>query len=367
MSSLRLFFIYLVTIVLFVIYANDRPNYRPSRISPLIKAHLKVMKSLQTKNHFALNRAFIIGDKRSLTKDLRVRFKRLHLAHLFTPSGIHFSSFYMFFIPLFTWLSKKKKYKTKKILELSLCTMPFFLNKFYSLKRISLMRIYHIFFRSIKIKVETYHIFLVSFLIDYFFGTFSKSPMSYSYSFLFLGSLLSCNRIESRLLNFLCANLLISFLTFSKVNIIGFILGFFTTALFSILFPIIFISYWLSSFLHLDLSFPFLLIIDHLTLFFSNISQYCPLVGIDFMGLIFLLIFIFKRKLRFIIFSLLFSSHALYNLPPKRLRKSENQIQVHHNSWVIYKGYEVMKQEDQKCKRIILRRGHQIRCRKTKI
>ncbi|OUR93653.1 hypothetical protein A9Q84_19490 [Halobacteriovorax marinus] len=352
-----------MTIILFMIYSNKTPAFRPTRISPIIKSHLKVMKKLQTRNQFALTRAFVIGDKKSLTKKLKETFNRLHLVHLFTPSGIHFSSFYMFFIPLFAWLKKRKRYKTKKFLEVLLCTLPFFLNKFYSLKRISLLRVYGMFTKSLKLKIDIYQIFLGTFLIDYLFGTFDKSPMSFTFSFLFLGSLLSAKKFESRMINFLCANLLISFLTISKVNIIGFVLGFFTTAIFSLLFPLIFVTYWPSSILEIDLSYPFVYIIELLTNSFSTVSNFCPFLSLDFFGLLLLIVFIFKRKVLLLVIAVLISSETVYNLPKKRLRKKENHVTIDKMNWKVHRSYEVAKNSKRKCKRLILRNGHLIRCK----
>jgi len=217
--------------------------------------------------------------------------------------------------------------------------------------------------KTAKLKIDIYQIFLGSFLIDFIFGTFDKSPMSYIFSFLFLGSLLSAEKFESRIINFLCANLLISFLTISKVNVVGFILGFFTTALFSLLFPLLFVTYWPSSILEIDLSFPFVYIIEFLTFNFSGISKFCPLVSIDFFGLIFLIIFIFKKKIFILILSVLISSESLYNLPKNRLRKMETFQRIEKLNWKIHRDYEIAMDSKIKCKRLLLRNGHRITCR----
>ncbi len=367
MNRWRFPFILLISLILFLInIGTKRPPYKLTKTSPLIESHLTRMRGIQSREDFALSRAFILGDKRSLTKDLKTKFSGLHINHLFTPSGIHFSSFFILFLPLIKKLRKKEKKKLAFCIELTLCLLPFGLNQFYSLKRISILRISSMTFRGLKYKIDFFHIFLLSFLFDFIFGTYSKNPMSYAFSFLFLGSLLSNTRLSSVALSFFSANLLLTIFFPIKVSLIGFFLGFFLTSIFSLLFPFLFISYWLSSLIYLNLSYPFLYIIQFLSNFFYQLSLYSSNLEIDLIGLIFILIYSFNRKLRFLLLALSLSSPRIYNVPTSRILQKENHLETIQKVWSINKGVERSVSQGKSCRRKILISGHQIRCRNTK-
>ena len=152
-------------LLLFINIGAPRSPYRVSRTSSFIYNHLERMKGIQSKEDFALTRAFILGDKRSLTKKLKTKFTRLHINHLFTPSGIHFSSFFILFLPLLKKLRKRGRRKVAFMIELAICLLPFSLGQFYSLKRISTLRITNLIFKNLKIKLDFFYIFSLSFLL----------------------------------------------------------------------------------------------------------------------------------------------------------------------------------------------------------
>ena len=353
-------------LLLFINVGAPRAPFKISQTSSFIYNHLERMRGIQNKEDFALTRAFILGDKRSLTKKLKTRFTGLHTNHLFTPSGIHFSSFLILFLPFLKKLRRRGNRKISFVLELIICLLPFGLSQFYSLKRISVLRISNLIFKYLNFKLDFFYIFSISFFLDFIFGTYSSSPMSFTFSFLFLGSLLSTARFSSIALSFLSANLILTLFLHIEVSLIGFFLGFLLTSIFSLIFPFVFISYWVSSFVLIDLTHPFLYIVKNLAHFFYNLSKYSPLLEIDLVGLFFILIYSSNRKLRFLIFSIILSSSRIYNIPTDRVKQRVSNSSPLHKVWRIDKGIERSRSDSQSCRRKILMRGHQIRCREIK-
>ncbi|ATH09206.1 hypothetical protein BIY24_15005 [Halobacteriovorax marinus] len=346
--------------------SKERASYRPIRQSDFIRAHLVRMQNIQERESFALSRAFILGDKRSLTKDLKQKFSTLHINHLFTPSGIHFSSFFILFLPLIKRLRKKELKKTALAIELILCLLPFGLNQLYSLKRISILRISNLIFKKLNLKMNIFTIFLLSFFFDFIFGTYKQSPMSYAFSFLFLGSLLATPKLSSIALSFFSANLFITLFFPSTVSLIGFFLGFIFTSLFSITFPFLFLLYWVSSLISLDLTYLFLKLYQFLVNSFYKFSILGPSVEIDLIGYSFLLIFTIIRRKRFLIFAIILSSNRVYNIPMERVSKSNLHREVRIDNWKVKGQKEVGLNKVMSCRRVILSKGHRITCRKIK-
>ena len=366
MKPTRLTLILAISTALFLIYSNKRSTFRPKKISPMIKEHLSQMKTIQSKNNFALTRAFVIGDKRSLKKDQKKEFSKLKINHLFTPSGIHFSSFFIIFIPLIRFLKKKKYIFASYALEFLLCLIPFGLNQLYSLKRISLLRISNLSLRPFKVKIDFFYLFIATFIFDFFFGTFNASPLSFTFSFLFIGVLLSTEKSSFILISFFVANLLISFFFHQNINILGFFLGFFITMIFSFLFPMIFLSYWPSSFVGIDLTSPFLFIIKSLVSISAKLANYSPDIEIDLIGLILIFLFSLKRKTLLLALAITLSSCRIYNIPQSRIRPIPKESSMVIKSWKIKNLKQVYKDKKLSCSRRIILSGHQVRCRDIK-
>ncbi|PIK14059.1 hypothetical protein [Halobacteriovorax sp. JY17] len=368
MFQWRFPFILITSLVLLSInIGNKKAPFKVTRSSSFIEEHLKRMKEVQDREDFALSRAFILGDKRSLTKDLKTSFSKLHINHLFTPSGIHFSSFFILFLPLIKNLRKKEKRKLAFGVELILCLLPFGLNQFYSLKRISTLRITGMLFRKLKYKIDFFYIFLLSFFFDFIFGTYTQNPMSYTFSFLFLGSLLSNIKFSSLAFSFFSANLLLTLFFPIKVSLIGFFLGFLLTSLFSLIFPFLFIFYWISSLTYLNLCFPLLKVFKLLTFYSYTLSKYSIDFEIDIIGLVFLLIYSNTRKIRYLALAISLSSSRVYNIPQNRIKIKNKNDEVVKMNWSIKKDREKAKTTNITCSRLILSAGHRLECRKKKI
>ena len=117
--------LYLLALIMFILFQDSRGVYK----SP----------SFQIDGP-RLSKAYVLGDKSELSRKLREAHQKLNLAHLFTPSGLHFqatlSLIYFFFLPLF-W---KKKAKLKLLLVV-VGILPLFWEGYLAIKRIIFLRL----------------------------------------------------------------------------------------------------------------------------------------------------------------------------------------------------------------------------------
>ena len=183
----RVFFIYLTSITLLVLakkveqkFSKPWPNMEASKLEKTLTSNSKpIRESFKKKVNFDLLAAYVTGNKKSLPIKLKKYHKTLNLMHLFTPSGLHFSSIYVFFIPLFNFL-KKKNTPVYFLTHTMLCAMPFLLSGFNSIKRICIFYILKVirgFLRQDQIKqIENFYLILLTFLIDGIRGSFNESP-----------------------------------------------------------------------------------------------------------------------------------------------------------------------------------------------
>lgn len=187
----------------------------------------------------SLLNAFISGNKRKVFPTVKRTFKRLGLSHLFTPSGVHLASLYFLVIPIL------RRLKNKLFVLLPLLAVAYFFTPFHSIKRILLMKTTNEWLKS----TDIFTVFLISFTWDFFMGTYSLSPMSFSYSFLFLGIIISfANSPKLYLpLALFGGQIIAQYLSPYPMPTTGFIWNFALTSLFGVLYPFFFLTYWFPS------------------------------------------------------------------------------------------------------------------------
>ena len=316
--SKYLIFVYITSYFLFSAQKDIAPKFNYKAQTCPWYSPLKKMKNSKEKK---LKKAFLCGVKKGIKRKTLIAYKKLNLYHLFTPSGIHYSCLLILLTPLILLLkrfNKKMETITKVILYLS----PWILPGFYSLKRIGAMK-------AIKMippfkKTTFSFIFFFYFFIDYFFGTRELSPISYNFSFLFIGVIaLAHNESYLKLSLFLFIGQMLYACVFSQtVNPLSFIFSFSLTALFSPLFILIMIENFLPKILFLEeVSNFFVRAFNEIVQFsFQLISP----IG-DLIPSIFLIIscyfFTQNKKYSAIFFLLIHSPNAL-NLSPSLFRQS---------------------------------------------
>ncbi len=299
---MKLIIVYLCFIFLYTTAQNTGPRY--FKKSDVPKYFLYIKKKFKSKENANLFFAYTTGlTKKKLSRRTKRNHRTFFLNHLFTPSGLHLSSF-LSFILIFKKLS---------FLKYFVFILPFFLNGFYSLKRIGGIQIINSIF-----SVKRFYIFLFVFLFDYIFGSYRHSPLSFTYSFLFLGCFYSVDKkiieilqLKRIIISIIFAQVLLCFLTGNFINPINTFLGFLLSSLFSLFFPI----------LVLTLLFPFFPLIsisEFLISFFNFLINIDTSFNFDLWPILpvtlgtFILLF-YKNKIYFWSILFLISSFPILN------------------------------------------------------
>ena len=175
------------------------------------------------------------GDKSSVSPLLKKALKEFGLIHLLTPSGIHLSS-----LLLFIFLFLRRKFHKFIYFILLFIFMP--LTGFYSLKRIIIFHILKCF------KISNQNSFILTFLIDILIGGYASSPLSFAFSFLCWGVIIFTQGSRFKLIyNLFLCQLIISYFTNFPINPISIIINPIFTSLFSFVFPLLSINFWILS------------------------------------------------------------------------------------------------------------------------
>lgn len=241
----KLLFTYFVFLCLMLIYQEVLANKQPLR-SPTLTYdyHQRILKKVpdDQKKYFNLLTAFTVGDTARL-KNLKTGYKKLGLVHLFTPSGFHFQAILFLFS-----LSLLRRWK-KSVLVVS--TMIFFLPGFEALKRIVLMKNLELYPQYLPSFLKNRHtLFLIVFFFFFLIGDYFRNPLSFAFSFLFLGVIYAQEEMtfKSWILTFwglFLGQLLVQMFFPMNINLGSFFLGYLLGIFFNLLFPIMIIFYLL--------------------------------------------------------------------------------------------------------------------------
>ncbi len=140
----------------------------------------------------ALWKAFLWGDTHDLSPQLRQAIRELNLPHLFTPSGLHLWAIRLAGSPLELVLYSLHPW-LHGLYQGILCLFPFTFQGLYALKRMAFFHLVllglHFWAKKKKKKLNFFAIFLSVFALDFIFGTYQQGALSFTLSFLFLGSI----------------------------------------------------------------------------------------------------------------------------------------------------------------------------------
>jgi competence protein ComEC len=182
--------------------------------------------------------SFNTGLKSKKLRKIKKKYQKLYMAHLFTPSGLHLAPFSYLLLRLFGKL---------RLLPLSFFSLLYYwilqFSALYSIQRILLMHIGKFAFP----KLSTQFIFSIVFLWDFIGGTFKYSPLSFTYSFIFLSAFIFSEN-KKWFFALIWGQLLISTINGIGFNPLYFLLGVLLSSFFSFIFPLIFLSFTFSNF-----------------------------------------------------------------------------------------------------------------------
>lgn len=268
-----------------------------------------------------LKNSFLCGGKKGLKRFHKQAYKNLNLYHLFTPSGIHLGIFYMLNLPLINLVGRKSNI-LKFIFNTFLFIWPWLIDGFYSLKRISGMQL----IKLLPFKIDSKKIFFIFFTLDYFFGTYKYSEISWTFSFLFLGIVFHTHHksfIQFSLYLF-SGQLLASVFSMDLIYPLSFFPSFLLTALFTPVFMLVFFDN-LFNLIGIELlsstSNKVVLGFDSIVIWFNQIILATPKIRPEFLSFILTIGILIKSK-KIIIVSLIFHSFSIYNLPIGRAKQS---------------------------------------------
>ncbi len=170
----------------------------------------------------------LTGRVAPLDRWLRKEYKALALAHVFTPSGFHLSAVLW---PLFFLLRKKK---SKAYLLAAIGALLLLLPGQSALKRMTLIK-----FNQQFLGLRTG--FLLALAADILIGSFSSSPLGFTYSFLFLGIIYSGARGLTLFVWFFIAQVLIAFIQGNLVSPLLLLISPFINSVLAIALPFLFL------------------------------------------------------------------------------------------------------------------------------
>ncbi len=208
---------------------------------------LKIKNSFKGPENANVLFSFLTGNKNGISPYTRKAFKKTNLSFLLSPSGIHLSAVLL----LLGFFLKKIKQKWIRHISQSLFLISFlFLPQFFSLKRLVILRLVLKvnFFAKLKFPFEK--VYLLTFIISFIIGHFHASPLSFIYSFMFLGTFFSLRDYPKMILilGLFSSQLIIALFMGEHVSLIAIAVGLIGSALFGLLFPFVllfFASFWI--------------------------------------------------------------------------------------------------------------------------
>lgn len=197
--------------------------------------------------------SYVKGVRRGVPRDFQRKHERLGLLHLQTPSGLHLSVVWYLILPLF--LVVRFLFPVRRVfLEIFLALgAVLYLHIFtYSLamQRMSILRLL-----LVSCRLNDWHLyrqngiiwplFFLTFILSIVLGNFSKSPLSFALSFLFLGMILASKGSKWQLaLGLISAQAFVQGLFIQPFSFIGSSLGLVLTPLFTFLFPFMLLDHF---------------------------------------------------------------------------------------------------------------------------
>lgn len=232
-------------------------------------------------DYLELWESVLTGRSAPVSKILKEKYKELGLNHVFTPSGFHLSAI---LAPLMK-LIKKPRYELIVLFLVGISLT--FLPGFGALKRMVLIKGQQKIFGR-------HEGFIIALLLDILWGSFQQGPLSFTYSFLFLGIIYSGVEGLVLILYFFFAQIMISYFQGIDLSPLLLILSPLLNLLFTVLMPLLFllaIPLWSWQ---LKIGLLLLKLTQAIVDFCAGLAMTFPTVEINIVGLI--LIFVLLQK-----------------------------------------------------------------------
>jgi hypothetical protein len=340
-------FILVTSIILMAILkTHEQRQFRPFfKAEPVIKlqsfSNAKTEVSREELDLLELWESMLTGRTAPVARWIKDKYKSLGLNHLFTPSGFHLSAV---LLPVMK-LIKSSRWQ---LITLLLLTMGIFtLQGQGALKRMALVKLNQ---RWLNQKTG----FLLALLLDMLWGSFIDSPLSFTYSFLFLGLIYSGNRWL--FLWFFLGQALIAYFQGELISPLILLFSPVLNLIFALAMPMLVLLAIPLWDWQLSLGLKLLKGLNYLVVGSAEMSSWLPPLEPN-VGVIILLIMIIKNKRRWLPVGLLLLSTHL-NSSSTKIPSFGNYEFVPHGEIikrVLNEKGEVIYYSDGKCKRELIR------------
>lgn len=234
---MKVFILFSSCYLLFTLHFWNRNHTFVQFYQPQTRPIFMLDLAAKTKPYFekellwAFSDALVTGNTKNLPKKEKNKFKELNLNHLFSPSGLHFTSLLSPIKPLI------KFFPALGIIPFLFLPL-FFVPGLFSLKR-SLAFINLSFINRNTLKLSNSKIFIGVFILDFMIGAFSGSLLSLIFSLLFWGIFVLEHKLIKRLVFLFLAQYLC--LCFFPANFYPLAVpaNLFISLLFTLLFPLV--------------------------------------------------------------------------------------------------------------------------------
>jgi hypothetical protein len=298
---------------LLTFHTKQQKTFRPAKS---IKKNTFVQLKGQSDLASSLALAFSTGTKDKRVKKQMKTYQKLYLAHLFTPSGLHLIPFISLIRALFV---HSRWWQAGSLFASLLFILQF--NSLFSIKRLLALRFGMVLFPFFTTKF----LFILVFLADYFWGSYQISPLSFSFSLLFLSCFVFSNDNEWPV-NLIWANLLLCLIYATQFNFLYFVIGLVLSWLFTFLYPFIFFSFWLPSSQWIGF---YLSSLFHKTVVFFTELDIPSFLSLEICALLFLSFFKLKfLKINKLVICLLFLINPLPINTFFKQYQSENELKT---------------------------------------
>lgn len=172
--------------------------------------------------------SMLTGRSAPLSKWMKEKYRLLGLNHLFTPSGFHLSAVLNPLTLLFK--SSKSRLILLSVVGLFLLWIP----GQFALKRMVLIK-------GGQQLLDLKKGFIIALLLDVLFGSFQHSPLSFSYSFLFLGIIYSGAKGAALIIWFFLAQMILAYFQGNHISPLLLILSPLLNLGFGLVMPLLFL------------------------------------------------------------------------------------------------------------------------------
>jgi competence protein ComEC len=226
---------------------------------------------------------------------MKANYKVLGLNHIFTPSGFHLSAV------IFPFMKFLKTNFLQMIFILSIGSGLFFLPGLGALKRMVLIKSNQ--------KILGMHAgFISALILDMWWGSFQNSPLSFTYSFLFIGIIYSGLRGLGLIVWFFIAQMMIAYFQGNDISILLLIFSPLLNFIFAMIMPALFLLAFPLWNWQLSTGLFILRFVQKLVDACSGISFWFPTLEVNIFIFVIILLMLFKRKKLIFVSVLIFCS-----------------------------------------------------------